>query len=197
MKKGQKIEICRREPLSDEEINKIIINCDDIEKQYMIIFMADSGCRVNELIRSRKDWFDHENNLLWIMEKKKGEVLHAKVIKTTPRGAKTKKDRFVELTPRLKDISLKFFDMYTAVDRSPAWIYCMVRDIGIDCDIEKHVTPHIFRHSYIQKIFDDTTLKSKEIGTLVGHCDGTMVENNYTHGDNRDIINKLRKNRSE
>lgn len=197
MKKGQKIDKWDKIPLNKAEIDHIIGVCSTIEETYIISMLTYTGCRVNEVLRSRQDWYDYINDMIWIRKKRDEEIDHARNIKTKPKGAKTKKDRVLLLHPELKIAAQNFFESQDMVDRSRAWIYTTVVRLAKEAGVKKKVSPHIFRHSFITLTYEDTTLKSKEIGILAGHKDGSMVENVYTHGENIDVLNKLRREQNE
>ena len=198
MKKGQITDKWDRKPLNDAEINSILSSCTTVEEQYIIILMATTGCRVNEVIRSKLEWFDFINDVVMIPAKRTEEIEHARIIKTAPKTTpKTKVDRLIALDERLKYLAPIFFNDYNGVERSRAWIYTTVKRIAKKAGVKKNVTPHIFRHSFIEKMYNDTSLKSKEIGMLVGHKDGSMVENVYTHGENMDIVKKQKRDLNE
>ncbi len=53
------------------------------------------------------------------------------------------------------------------------------------------VTPHIFRHSFISRVYYEGGLRPEEIGQLVGHASGEMVEKVYLHLDETVTQTKL------
>ena len=182
MRKGQKIETWTRDALTLEEIDAIVIACKSLEETYCILFLSKTGSRVNELLRSRKEWFKYERGLLEIPKKKPEEIDH-NIYAKEQRPPKTKVDRVLKLDKSLERIAKVFFMEYpNGLLRSRQWVWAMVKQVAERSGItNKHVTPHIFRHSRITNLYLRTDLKSKEIGIMVGHTGTEMVEKVYTH----------------
>jgi integrase len=53
------------------------------------------------------------------------------------------------------------------------------------------VTPHIFRHSFVTGAFYNADLKAREIGALIGHVGGGVVESTYLHIDEAETARKM------
>ena len=76
-----------REPLTDDEVTAIYEAAGKPEDRLIVAFLADTGCRVNELIRSQPGWFDGGVG-------KYGEIV-VPVEATSGKRAKTKKEAFL------------------------------------------------------------------------------------------------------
>lgn len=62
---------------------------------------------------------------------------------------------------------------------------------GIDHSKGWHVTPHGLRHTYATDIYYHADLKTQEIGKLMGHVGGGVVESTYLHLDEKRIAEKI------
>jgi len=53
------------------------------------------------------------------------------------------------------------------------------------------ISPSIFRHSFISRVYYTAGLRPEEIGALVGHVGGGMVESTYLHLDEKETARKM------
>ena len=172
-----------RMPLTPEEIAQTINAAETLEERMVITFLADTGCRVNELIRMRARWFDFDVGKYGVVD------VPPKTDANGVRGAKTKKTKHIPLTKRLSSIvsdwgadalySYGTTRDQASVYRSPVWVYSVCIRCAKRAGIEKRVTPHVFRHSYARNAFYYGKLKPLEIAALLGHRDAKMVEQVY------------------
>jgi len=164
-----------RIPLTPGEITQVIDATETLEERATITFLADTGCRVNELLRMRYEWFDYDRGKYGVVN------VPPKTDAVGVRGAKTKKTKHIPMTKRLARVIQKYCIEYnvSGMFRSPVWVYNVCKRCAKRAGIEKHVTPHIFRHSYITNAFYEGNLKPLEIASLAGHKDASMVEGVY------------------
>ena len=197
-----------REPLTDEEITAIFDECSTVEERLIVAFLADTGCRVNELLRVREIWVNWSAG--------KYGALIVPVQATSGKRPKTKKEKTIPITRRLRDVftTAKNTPGGIRVDRTPQHIYNVVNRLGeavglytvgkakgrktvytvcagVDHSKGWHVTPHIFRHSFITRCYYKGKLDKEEIGALAGHRDGEMVGTVYLHIDSEKTRSKL------
>lgn len=170
-----------REPLSDAEVAAILTVCETSEDRFIVTFLADTGCRVNELLRYVPEWVDTRVG--------RYGVLTVPVKATSGQRPKTKKPKSIPLSRRLRGC----FDEnpLISINRSPQHVYNVVKRLGKKAGVEKHVTPHIFRHTFITRCYYEGGLKPEEIGALAGHRDGEMVGTVYLHIDAEKTRSKL------
>lgn len=183
--------------MTPEEIDAVIAAGRTDEEQAMMTVLADTGCRVNELLRLRKDWVHWRKGAHGVLRIPVKDD-YSPVPGTTGRGPKTKKVRNVPMTSRLHDVLKAWFkDGHTGFFRTYNHVYNVcVRSgetAGVAVSHSKgfHVTPHIFRHSFITSAFYNADLKPQEIGALVGHVGGGMVESTYLHINEEETARKM------
>ena len=188
---GQKIKKWKRKPLTTEELDRLMFAASgNIEQFYTVVFLCKTGCRVNEVLRSREDDFEYDEGYLWIRMKTPEEVVHDPGAKKR-KGPKTKTDREVPLDLLLAGVAKAFFSKYDRINRSRQWVYTLIKKLGKDAGIEKQMSVHLLRHSWITNIFKYTDLKTRDIGKIVGHKGGKVVEETYVHSENREIIERI------
>jgi len=174
-----------REPLTDEETAAIFDECSTTEERLIVAFLADTGCRVNELLRLKWGWID------WSVGKY--GTLVVPVQATSGKKPKTKKNKTIPISNRLNAMLMerKEGGGDFGIHRTPQHIYNVVKRLAKKAGITKHVTPHVFRHSFITRCYYKGGLKPEEIGALAGHRDGEMVGTVYLHIDSEKTRSKL------
>ncbi len=179
-----------RESLTPEEIDWVIASTRNEEEEAMITVLADTGMRVNELLRFRRDWAHWRKG-------PHGEIRipvnedYVPVPGTKARGPKTKRVRNVPMTSRLHDVLKAWFKDHNGFFRTYNHVYNVCVRSGEASGVKKRVTPHIFRHSFVTAAWYNTDLKDAEIGQIVGHKDGRMVRDVYLHIDEKETARKL------
>jgi len=202
-----------RESLTPEEIDLVISAGRNDEERVMMTVLADTGMRVNELLRLRKDWVHWRKGSHGVIRIPVSED-YSPVPGTKGRGPKTKRIRNVPMTSQLHDVLTAWFrDGHNGFFRTGTHVYNVcarsgeaaglytITDIpggkkytvckGIDHSAGFHVTPHILRHTYITQGMYKTNLRDWEMGQLVGHKDGRMVRDVYLHIDEKETARKL------
>jgi integrase len=185
-----------REPLTPAEIDAVIDAARDNEERTIMTVLADTGCRVNELLRIRKDWLHWRKGAYGVLRIPVKDD-YSSVPGTTGRGPKTKKPRNVPMTLRLHDVLQAWFKDRGGFFRTYNHVYNVCvrsgKAAGVAAAHSKgfRVTPHIFRHSFITSAFYNADLKPQEIGALVGHVGGGVVESTYLHIDENETARKM------
>jgi integrase/recombinase XerD len=163
--------------LSKKEVLKIINNINNKKHKLMISLLYSSGLRVSELVNLKRTDIDSENNILLI------------------RQGKGRKDRITILSKKVKNDLLFFFcnttfrTDYLFEGRNGKYSIKTVQKIlGKSSKIiNKHVTPHMLRHSFATHLLEAGT-DIRFIQKLLGHSrlDTTSV---YTHVCKKDFLN--------
>lgn len=215
-----------RESLTPEEIDLVLDAARDEEEKAMMTTLADTGMRVNELLRLRKDWVHFPRRKRGITGLLKRSESHGfikipvnedytPVAGTKGRGPKTKRIRNVPMTARLHDVLKEWLKDHNGFFRTYNHVYNVCVRSGKKAGIEPpvgyrhrgashidplggvyhskgfHVTPHIFRHSFITWVYYASGLRPEEIAVLVGHRDAKMVNEVYLHLDEKEITRKI------
>lgn len=174
-----------RVPLSDEEITAIFNECKTTEDALIIAFLADTGCRVNELLRLEESWID--------VRVGKYGIITVPVQATSGKRAKTKKPKTIPMTKRLAMVCSEARNSPEGVRvmRTSQHIYNVVKRLAKRAGVTKKVSPHLFRHTRACKLYYDTSMTVEEIGHYLGHANGDMVKNVYLHIDDGVVNSKL------
>ena len=186
-----------REPLTPEETDAVIAAGRNDEERTMMIVLADTGCRVNELLRLRMIWIHWRKGAHGVLRIPVKDD-YSPVPGTKGRGPKTKKPRNVPMTLRLHDALKDWFGAgHTGFFRTYNHVYNVCVRSGEAAGVAKNhsrgfrVSPHIFRHSFVSNAFYSANINPQEIGQLVGHCSGAMVESTYLHLDEERTARKM------
>ena len=174
-----------REPLTNEEITAIFNECTTTEDRLIVAFLADTGCRVNELLRLNNAWDDPGVG--------KYGVMTVPVEATSGKRPKTKKPKTIPISKRLRgafDESFKHTG-HIGVMRTPQHIYNVVKRLAKKAGVTKRVTPHVFRHTMACRLYYDVNMEVEEIGHYLGHANGDMVKNVYLHINDEKIQNEI------
>ena len=180
-----------RESLTPEEIDLVIAAARNEEERAMMTVLADTGMRVNELLRLRKDWVHWRKGSHGVIRIPIKDD-YTPVPGTKARGPKTKRIRNVPMSARLHDVLKAWFaEGHNGFFRTYNHVYNVCVRSGEAAGLKKRVTPHIFRHSFVTAAWYKTELKDAEIGQIVGHKDGRMVRDVYLHIDEKETARKL------
>lgn len=196
--KGQKQKKWDRESLTAEEIDLLIDTCESIHEEVIITTLADTGIRKNELVNMREAWcrFDKgKYGQMIIPVRPDYRELSPEARKNVKgdfvaRGPKTKFERRVALTRRLSELLQRFFGTHTCVGINGVNIWKFVVALGKTAGLEKRVTPHVFRHSWVTNAYDAGVAKER-IARRVGHIDSHMVETVYLHLNDEETDGEL------
>ena len=186
-----------REALTPEEVDAVISAGRSFEERAMMTVLADTGCRSNELLRLRKDWVHWRKGVHGVMRIPVKDD-YTPVPRTTGRGPKTKKPRNIPMTARLNEVLRAWFkDGHAGFFRTYNHVYNVCVRSGEAAGVAANhsrgfrVTPHIFRHTRVCRLYYAGGLRPEEIGALMGHVGGGMVESTYLHLDEVETARKL------
>ena len=124
-----------REPLRNEETDKLCQACESPLEKLIIWTLLDTGLRVSELC----DLTDE--NILW----------QQKALRITgkggPHGKKSKK-RVVPISKRVQTLFEHFFALHKKFPIGKRQVQKIVKKIANRAKISQEVTPHILRHTF-------------------------------------------------
>jgi integrase/recombinase XerD len=125
----------KREPLTQEEANRLANACQSHEEKLIIWTLLDTGLRVAELSKLTKDNLDWQNHRLMIYGK------------GGPYGNLSKR-RIIPLSPRLQPILEGHLGLHDSIKIGVRTIQRMVKQIANKAQIRRPVSPHVLRHTY-------------------------------------------------
>lgn len=152
----------RREPLTQDEANRLANACKEHEEKLVVWTLLDTGLRVSELSSLTKD------NVEW--------QLHRLMVygKGGPYGSKTKR-RIIPLSPRVQPLVESHLGMYDEMKMSSRTIERIVKRVANRAHIRRPVTPHVLRHTFsVTAIQKGISLPSLQ--RLLGHDRLTTTE---------------------
>lgn len=173
--------------LTKEEIKKIFENTHFGRNRLMLQFMYGSGCRVSEVTKI------------------KVEDLNLKEKTALIKSGKGNKDRIIILSKEWIHGIKKYLDkkkikseyVFSKKNGKPLTtdtIQRIVRNSSSKAGINKHVTPHCFRHSYATHLLE-AGVNIRYIQTLLGHSNlnTTQIYTNVANSQLKRIISPLDK----
>lgn len=169
--------------LSEEEISKLFYSIDTSKnlgkRNYLLLLLLyDTGVRVSELINIRINDIDFENKTIKIIGKGDKERL---VYFTS--------DDLAVILDYLRENNKNYLfsnQKGTPITRNE--VYNIVVRCCEEAGINKHVTPHMIRHSFAtHMIINDADIMS--VKTILGHSNVTTTQI-YTHFNKKDLKRK-------
>lgn len=169
--------------LSEEEISKLFYSIDTSKnlgkRNYLLLLLLyDTGVRVSELINIRINDIDFENKTIKIIGKGDKERL---VYFTS--------DALAVILDYLRENNKNYLfsnQKGTPITRNE--VYNIVVRCCEEAGINKHVTPHMIRHSFAtHMIINDADIMS--VKTILGHSNVTTTQI-YTHFNKKDLKRK-------
>lgn len=152
----------KREPLSQEEANRLANACETHQEKLIVWTLLDTGLRVSELAGLTKENIDWQNHRLIIFGK------------GGPYGKKTKR-RVAPMSPRVQPLIENHFGIHDSVGVTPRTIQRIVKAIANRGHIKKPVSPHVLRHTFavaaIQK-----GISTRALMDVLGHDRLTTTE---------------------
>jgi integrase/recombinase XerD len=164
--------------LSKEEIGKMLKTTKNLKHKTIIALIYSCGLRRSESVKIKINDIDSKRMLIKI------------------RGAKGKKDRYVQLSanilPLLRNYYRKekpniwIFEGADGKQYSEISIYNVIKNAAKNAGIAKRVYPHILRHSYATHHLEQGT-DLRFIQEWLGH-DSSKTTEIYTHVSNNSFI---------
>jgi site-specific recombinase XerD len=147
--------------LAGSEVRAVIRAIEDLKYQVLIMAIYGAGLRVTEACRLRVDDIDSLRMLIHVRHGKGG------------------KDRYVMLSERLLQTLRQYWKKHRPGDLffpggtelghlSPESVRKVLRQASAKAGLEKHVTPHLLRHSFATHLLETGT-DLVVIQALLGH----------------------------
>ena len=124
-----------REPLSEEECDRIVNACDSFREKLVVWVLLDTGLRVGEFCGLRRDQVQWQEDRMVILGK-------------GGRYGRRGKRRVVPLTARSKRLLEVHFCTSNRVGFSKRTAQRIVKQVANKAMIGKPVTPHVLRHTF-------------------------------------------------
>jgi integrase/recombinase XerD len=125
----------KREPLNDDEVNKITNACSNFREKLVVWTLLDTGLRLSEFADLKK------SNIQW---QEKRLVIYGK---GGPYGKKTKR-RIIPMTDRVRRLIEYHFTEHENIGMSKRTIERVVKNVANKAGIAKPVSPHVLRHTF-------------------------------------------------
>jgi integrase/recombinase XerD len=167
----------KREPLTQEEANRLANACASHEEKIVIWTLLDTGLRVAELAKLNKDNLDWQNHRLMIYGK------------GGPYG-KLSKRRIIPLSPRVQPLLEGHLGLHDKIQIGGVrTIQRLVKQVANKALIRRTVTPHVLRHTFsvtcIQK-----GISTRALQEILGH-DRLATTEIYLNLSPEDVINEF------
>ncbi len=157
--------------LSKDEVKRLLNNTANIKHKVIMSLIYSCGLRRSELINLRQDDVDPERMVIKI------------------KGAKGNKDRYVQLSGRMYEMLLEYYEAYKPANRliegqrgeaySGESILQLIKKAAVKAGIIKKVYPHLLRHSYATHQLEQGT-DIRFIQEWMGHS-SIKTTQRYTH----------------
>jgi integrase/recombinase XerD len=125
----------RREPLTQDEANRLANACKEHEEKLVVWTLLDTGLRVSELASLTKDNVEWQSHRLTVYGK------------GGPYGSKTKR-RIVPLSSRIQPLLESHLGMYDKMEMGARTIERIVKRVANRAHIRRACTPHVLRHTF-------------------------------------------------
>jgi integrase/recombinase XerD len=167
----------KREPLTPDEANRLATACQTHAEKLVIWTLLDTGLRVSELARLKKENIDWQGHRLMVYGK------------GGPYGSQTKR-RIIPLSARVQPLLEGHFALHDTLGMAPRTIQVLVKRVATRAHIRRTVTPHVLRHTFsvtaIQKGISLPALQR-----LLGHDRLTTTET-YLNLSPEDVVREFR-----
>lgn len=196
--------ILPEELLTEEEINKMIEKADHPRDKALIATLADSGCRIGELLSLKiKHLTFDEHSAILIVSGKTG-MRRVRVIGATPYLASWKNTHPDKNDPEaplwiVKGTTKKIAQNKNREGYKLNWSYNlnyraateMIKEVARKAEITKRVNPHSFRHS--RATFLASRLTEAQLKEHFGWTQASGMASVYVHLSGRDSDDALLK----
>ena len=145
----------KREPLNDDEVNRLINACDSFREKFVIWTLLDTGLRLSEFADLTKE------NIQW---QERRLVIYGK---GGPYGKKTKR-RIIPMTERVRKLMEYHFTENNSTGITKRTIARTVKKVADKAGISKPVSPHVLRHTFSVNCIKKG-LSTRALQTLLGH----------------------------
>jgi len=152
----------KREPLNDDEVDRLINACDTFREKLVVWTLLDTGLRLSEFADLKKD------NIQW---QEKRLVIYGK---GGPYGKKTKR-RIIPMTERVRRLLEYHFAENNNTGMVKRTVARTVKKVADKAGISKPVSPHVLRHTFSVNCIKKG-ISTRALQTLLGHDRLTTTE---------------------
>jgi len=152
----------KREPLDDDEVDKLINACDTFREKFVVWTLLDTGLRLSEFADLKKD------NIQW---QERRLVIYGK---GGPYGKKTKR-RIIPMTERVRKLLEYHFAENNDTGITTRTVARTVKKVADKAGISKPVSPHVLRHTFSVNCIKKG-ISTRALQTLLGHDRLTTTE---------------------
>jgi len=152
----------KREPLSDDEVNRLTNACDTFREKFVVWTLLDTGLRLSEFADLKKE------NIQW---QERRLVIYGK---GGPYGKKSKR-RIIPMTDRVRRLMEYHFAENNNIGLGKRTIERIVKKVADKAGISKPVTPHVLRHTFAVNCIKKG-ISTRALQTLLGHDRLTTTE---------------------
>lgn len=178
--------------LTESEVKAIIENCKNSRDRLIVMLAYEGGFRIGELGSLTWGQIKEEPWGLLVNVASKTEMPRlVPCIHSKPYLAAYKNDTGVPAQPKRDDLVFWIQKKGTRVGIQYHMIRKMIRLAAEAADVEKRVTPHIFRHSAVTQAVNDGMSEQVVKSIFWGNA-GTGMLRTYSHLSNKDIVNAVR-----
>ena len=152
----------KREPLNDDEIDRITNACDTFREKFVVWTLLDTGLRLSEFADLKKE------NIQW---QERRLVVYGK---GGPYGKKTKR-RIIPMTERVRKLLEYHFAENDNTEMVKRTVARIVKKVADKAGISKPVSPHVLRHTFSVNCIKKG-ISTRALQTLLGHDRLTTTE---------------------
>ena len=125
----------KREPLTQEEANRLANKCETHEERLVVWTLLDTGLRVSELAKLTRDNLDWQTHRIMVYGK------------GGPYGQRSKR-RVIPLSSRVQPLLEGHLALHEHMEISARTMERMVKRIANRAQIRRNATPHVLRHTF-------------------------------------------------
>jgi len=152
----------KREPLNDDEVDRLTNACDTFREKFVVWTLLDTGLRLSEFADLKKD------NIQW---QERRLVIYGK---GGPYGKKSKR-RIIPMTDRVRRLMEYHFAENNDTGIGKRTVGRIVKEVADKAGISKPVSPHVLRHTFSVNCIKKG-ISTRALQTLLGHDRLTTTE---------------------
>ena len=167
----------KREPLTQDEANRLSNACQTHQEKVIIWTLLDTGLRVSELAKLKKDNIDWQSHRLMIYGK------------GGPYGKKSKR-RLVPMPPRTQPVIEGHFALHDDFGMSVRTIQRVVKRVANRAHISRPTMPHVLRHTFAVSAIQKG-ISTRALQEVLGH-DRLATTEIYLNLSPEDVLREFR-----
>ena len=166
----------KREPLDDDEVDRLTNACDTFREKFVVWTFLDTGLRLSEFADLKKD------NIQW---QERRLVIYGK---GGPYGKKTKR-RIIPMTERVRRLMEYHFAENNDIGMTKRTVARIVKKVADKAGISKPVSPDVLRHTFSVNCIKKG-ISTRALQTLLGH-DSLITTELYLNLSPEDAIKEF------